>query len=291
LTFTTSSLGTGTAIVGALDRAPGETVAGSPYAILQGTVSNANNPNYVITFVGANFTITPRPVTVTADPKTKVYGDGDPSLTFTTSSLGTGTAIVGSLTRTAGETVAGGPYAILQGTVSNANNPNYTITYVGAALTVTARPITVTADSLSKVELLPDPAFTWQLTSGTVVFGDLPTGALTRDPGESPGTYAITQGTFTFGTNYALTFVDGVLTITPRPTNPFPPIAGGTPGNGGNGVLAGLYSPTGGGTVRSGIFRDIDESGAVDSEATTSRNRAACLINAAGTLICPQVSP
>ncbi|MBX3501562.1 MAG: filamentous hemagglutinin N-terminal domain-containing protein [Alphaproteobacteria bacterium] len=291
LTFTTSSLGSGTAIVGALDRAPGETVAGGPYAILQGTITNANNPNYVITYVGADLTVTARPVTVTADAKTRVYGDADPALTFTTSSLGSGTAIVGALDRAPGETVTGGPYSILQGTVTNANNPNYVITYVGADLTITPRPITVTADSHTKVELLPDPAFTWQLTSGTVVFGDLPTGVLTRDPGDTPGTYAITQGSFTYGANYALTFVNGQLTITPRPTNPLPAIAGGTPGDGGNGVLGGLYAPSGGGTVRSGIFRDIDESGVADPDAPVRQTSAACLISPAGTLICPQTTP
>ena len=38
----------------ALTRAPGETIAGSPYAILQGSV---NNPNYAITYVAGTVTI------------------------------------------------------------------------------------------------------------------------------------------------------------------------------------------------------------------------------------------
>ena len=146
--------------VGSLTRTAGETVTGSPYAILQGTVTNANNPNYAITYVGANLTITTRPVTVTADAKTKVYGDADPALTFTTSSLGTGVPITGALSRVAGETVAGSPYAITQGTVTNANNPNYSITYVGANLTITVRPVTVTADAKTKVFGAVDPPLT-----------------------------------------------------------------------------------------------------------------------------------
>ncbi len=72
MTFTTSSLGSGAAVTGALARVAGENVGS--HAITQGTVTDANNPNYVITFVGANLTITARPVTVTADPQTKLRG-------------------------------------------------------------------------------------------------------------------------------------------------------------------------------------------------------------------------
>ena len=49
-------------------------------------------------------------LTVTADPQTKVYGNADPTRTFPTRSLGTGAAIVGTLSRNAGENV--GTYAI-----------------------------------------------------------------------------------------------------------------------------------------------------------------------------------
>ena len=107
LTFTNSSLGAGVDVNGALTRASGESVNGGPYAITQGTVTNANNPNYTITYVGANLTITARPITVTAVAKSKVYGDADPALTFTNSSLGAGVDVNGALTRASGESVNG----------------------------------------------------------------------------------------------------------------------------------------------------------------------------------------
>ena len=66
------------AFSGALTRAAGENVG--TYAINQGTL--ALSANYTLTYVGANLTITPRPITVTADAKTKVYGDADPALTY-----------------------------------------------------------------------------------------------------------------------------------------------------------------------------------------------------------------
>lgn len=49
------------------------------YAITQGTLSGGNN--YSITFVSADFTITAKPITVTADSvQTKVFGVQIPSL-------------------------------------------------------------------------------------------------------------------------------------------------------------------------------------------------------------------
>ena len=51
------------------------------YAIKQGTLSAGSN--YALTFVGANLTINARPMTVTADAKSKTYGDADPALTYT----------------------------------------------------------------------------------------------------------------------------------------------------------------------------------------------------------------
>ena len=216
LTFTNSSLGAGVDVNGALTRASGESVNGGPYAITQGTVTNANNPNYTITYVGANLTITARPITVTAVAKSKVYGDADPALTFTNSSLGAGVDVNGALTRASGESVNGGPYAITQGTVTNANNPNYTITYVGANLSITARPITVTAVAKSKVYGDADPALTF--TNSSLGAGVDVNGALTRASGESVdgGPYAITQGTVTNANNpnYTITYVGANLSIT-----------------------------------------------------------------------------
>ena len=208
---TVGSLAFSDAFTGALSRAAGETVGS--YAIGQGTL--ALTANYNLTFVGANLSITARPVTVTADPKSKTYGDSDPTLTYqiTSGSLAFSDAFSGALTRVAGENV--GAYAIQQGTL--ALTSNYDLTYVGANLSITTRAITVTADPQTKVYGNADPTFTYQVTSGSLVNGDSFSGSLSRSPGEGVGTYAITQGTLSAGTNYALTFVGANLTITARP--------------------------------------------------------------------------
>jgi len=224
--ITSGSLVVGDTIVGALTRAAGENVG--TYAITQGTLAindgNGGN-NYNLTFVGANLTITARPITITADPKSKVYGNADPALTYqiTSGSLAFSDTIVGALVRAAGENV--GTYAITQGTlaISDGNGGNnYNLTFVGANLTITVRPITITADPKSKVYGNADPALTYQITSGSLAFSDTVVGALVRAAGENVGSYAITQGTLAIsdgngGNNYNLTFVGANLTITARP--------------------------------------------------------------------------
>jgi hypothetical protein len=164
-------------------------------------------------FTAGNLGINARPVTVTADSGlTKVYGNSDPvSYTYTTSSLGSGVALSGALTRNAGENV--GNYTITQGTLTTANNSNYTISYVGDVFSITARPVTITATNASKTYGDNDPAVLgYAFTSGALVNGDSLSGALIRATGENAGSYAITQNTLN-NSNYAITFVDGAFTI------------------------------------------------------------------------------
>ena len=78
--------------------------------------------------------ITAKPLTITAEAKSKVYGEADPTLTYTKEGLLEGDAITGALARAAGEDV--GEYAITQGTLSAGDN--YTITFTGAKLTINA---------------------------------------------------------------------------------------------------------------------------------------------------------
>jgi hypothetical protein len=157
-----------------------------------------------------------RAVEITADAKSKVYGDADPALTYqiTSGSLAFSDAFTGALTREAGEDV--GTYAILQGTV--ALNDNYTLTYVGADLTITKATLTVTADNKSKQYSDPIPPFT--VTYSGFVNGEDETvlgGALscttTATATSAPGTYPITCSGQT-SSNYTITYRAGTLTVT-----------------------------------------------------------------------------
>ncbi|HUJ19248.1 MAG TPA: MBG domain-containing protein, partial [Nitrospirota bacterium] len=204
--ITSGSLVGSDTLSGALTRAAGENVGN--YAIQLGSLTNSN---YQITFVSANLSITAKPITVTADAKTKVYGASDPAFTYTTSGLVGSDTLSGALTRVTGEAI--GTYAIQQGSLANSN---YQITFNTANLTITVRPITVTADAKTKTYGASDPALTYTITSGSLAGSDTLSGALTRVAGETVGTYAIQQGSLSAGSNYALTYVGANLSITAR---------------------------------------------------------------------------
>ena len=102
--ITSGSLAFSDAFSGALTRAAGENVgqlrhsaghAGAEHQLHPGLRRGRRSPSRQ------------RPVTVTADAKTKVYGNADPALTYhiTSGSLAFSDAFSGALTRAAGENV------------------------------------------------------------------------------------------------------------------------------------------------------------------------------------------
>jgi hypothetical protein len=159
------------------------------------------------TQVGKTFTINKEALTVTAEAKSKTYGDADPTLTYTASGLVGSDKLTGALTRAAGNDV--GTYAIQQGTL--AASGNYALTYVGANLTINKKALTVTAAAKSKTYGDADPALTYSVTG--LVGTDRLTGALARASGDNVGAYAIQQGTLTAGDNYTLPYVGAKLTV------------------------------------------------------------------------------
>ena len=110
------------------------------------SVTGGDSGNYTFnTTATTTANITARPITVTADPKTKSFGASDPALTYqvTSGSLVGSDAFTGALVRDAGEAV--GSYAIRQDTLSAGTN--YALTYVGANLAITATSSTLAADN------------------------------------------------------------------------------------------------------------------------------------------------
>ncbi len=96
-----------------------------------------------------------------------------------------------------------------------AGNQTYAAASGTSTVDIAVRPITVAADPQSKVFGDADPSLTYHVTAGSLANGDSFSGALTRQPGEDPGSYAIRQGTLTAGRNYRLTYVGASLTIAP----------------------------------------------------------------------------
>ena len=182
------------------------------------------NSNYNVTFDGTGkLIVLPRPITVTVDAASRVYGDADPAFTAqqtggmgfvngeTVASLGL------SLSSTATATSPVGKYDV----TGTASNTNYNVTVLGEKkLTVTAKPITVTVDPATRAYGDENPAFTATAPSNTLVGEDtieslglsLTTAADTTSP---VGSYNVTGSAS--NTNYTVT-VDGMnkLTVNPK---------------------------------------------------------------------------
>ena len=185
------------------------TLAGT-YAVLV----SLTNANYTATNATGNLIIDQRSITITADAKSKTYGDADPVFTYavTSGALVNADALTGTLARNAGESV--NTYAITQGTVTAGSN--YNLTYIPANLTIGTKAVTITADAKNKTYGDADPIFTYAITNGALVNTDVLSGTLTRNVGENVNTYAITQGNVTAGSNYTITYVPANLTIEAR---------------------------------------------------------------------------
>ncbi len=101
-------------------------------------------------------------ITVTADSKSKNYGNIDPELTYqiTSGSLIEGDSFSGALTRDAGEDI--GEYAITQDTL--ALNSNYILTFIPAVLTINFNDIIALTE-----------AGKWTLVSAPTLLNETPT--------------------------------------------------------------------------------------------------------------------
>ncbi len=197
--------------------APTATSAVGSYSISYGSGIALGNTLYSLEAGSAvSWSVTARPVTVTANALTQVYGNAVPTLTYQVQAQATGVGLragdtlSGALATAATSTSPVGTYAI----VNQLSNANYRITYTGANLTVTPRPITVSAASVSKSYGDADPALAWQVTGGSLVGNDGLSGVLVRESGESVGTYTIDAGRLA-NANYAVTSRNGLLTIRP----------------------------------------------------------------------------
>src|SRR5204863_77446 len=106
------------------------------------TCSGNTNTNYNASYVAGTLTVNARAATVTADNKSKTYGDPDPSFTFQTSGLVGSDSLTGVSCTVSGAHVNVGSYPI---SCSGNTNTNYNVTYNSGTLTINARPATVTA--------------------------------------------------------------------------------------------------------------------------------------------------
>ncbi|GHU93619.1 hypothetical protein FACS1894156_0720 [Bacteroidia bacterium] len=208
--------------IGALSAAPTATTAvaaNSAVGAYPITAAGGVSGNYAFTYVDGTLTINKATLTVTADNKSKIYGDANPTLTVAYSGFVNGdnesnlsTAPTASTAATTGS--AAGAYTI---TAAGGVSGNYAFTYLDGTLTVGKATLTVTADNKSKIYGDANPTLT--VAYSGFVNGDnesnlstAPTASTAATATTPIGTYPITAAGGV-ADNYAFTYVDGALTV------------------------------------------------------------------------------
>jgi hypothetical protein len=180
----------------------------------------ANLANYDIKHVDGTLTVTKAPLTVTADDKTKTYGDANPTLTGTVTGTKNGDTLMDSYTTGADKTSGVGNYPIAAHIAAGpgASLDNYSVTLLNGSLTVTKAPLTITADDKAKTLNAVNPALTGSIAgvkNGDAIAAAYSTSATAGSP---VGTYTIVPAAVDSSPsklgNYNVTLVNGTLTVT-----------------------------------------------------------------------------
>jgi hypothetical protein len=195
----------------------------SPVGSYDVTPYGLTSESYTITFVAGTLTVTPAPLTIRANDATKTYGADLPDFSALYDGLVLGETpdvLKGSLRfiTDAAPSSSVGDYEVIP---TGLRSDNYAIGFAAGTLTVSRAPLTVRADGKTKVYGAALPPFTasyegFVLHEGPDVLGG--TLSLTTTAGASSvvGAYPIKPAGLT-SANYAITFVNGTLDVTPAP--------------------------------------------------------------------------
>ncbi|MBQ0942022.1 autotransporter-associated beta strand repeat-containing protein [Ideonella sp. 4Y16] len=188
------------------------------YTITASAGSLASAQGYGFVYVPGTLAVTPRPITISAQSASRIYGNANPALGYTVGGLGlvNGDGLTGALATAATSGSDVGSYAITQGSL--AASPNYALSFSGSQLAVTPRTIIVSAAAQSRTYGEANPTLGYSIGGLGLVGGDALTGSLTTtaDLRSHVGTYAIEQGSLTASANYSLQFEGSALQVTPR---------------------------------------------------------------------------
>lgn len=194
--------------------------AGSKVVTVDGitvTGTDAKNYNWNTTAL-SSAEISKAYLSVSAISKDKVYNGNDKAeVSFTDNRiLGDDLSVNASDSRFADKNAAYSKTVTSSGiTLSGADANNYKFdSSVTSSASISKANLEVTAESGSKISGSIDGTLGWKISDGKLYGGDVISGSLSRDPGETVGSYAIGQGTLDAGGNYNLTVVPGKFDIT-----------------------------------------------------------------------------
>lgn len=234
LTYTVDGFIYGDAPVGALAIASPAVNAGE-YTIYAETAFE--NDNYEITFVPGKFTIERRQITVTSSPMSGVEFLFDPELeyfyaadsfTYTVENIVDGEVLNGSLGDLRMQAGYGIP--IPQGTLTDENNPNYTITYIAGTIDVDKITLLITPAAASSVYGEADTVIDYSvvredgkaLPENFSLNGALSYAKISRTAFADVGNYVVTLGNLSEeNPDYIIEFAEGAenvgYTVVQRP--------------------------------------------------------------------------
>ncbi|NBC83407.1 MAG: T9SS type A sorting domain-containing protein [Bacteroidetes bacterium] len=205
-----------------LDNPPDATstaIATTPVGDEDITVAGGNDNNYDFSYFDGTLSITKAMLTVTAENKSKTYGEANPALTIAYSGFKNDDDVNDLDTQptpntSVGPTTGAGNYDI---TVSGASDNNYSFSYEDGAFTVNKADLTATADDMSKTYGDANPVFTISYTGfiGDDVSDDIdtePTAGSTANETTPVGTAVITLAGGS-DNNYNFILEEGELTI------------------------------------------------------------------------------
>lgn len=197
---------------------------------LSASLGTLKADNYTFKFEPNVFTVTKVDLIFTALNASKLYGEANPSFSYTVSgfvngdtdgaSSYSGGPVVLSSTATVASPVSGATYPITfnSGALSSTK---YNLSFNPGVLTIKPRPLTLTADNKTKGEGQANPPLTYT-ASGFVngdtiaIFSKPPTLSTTATTDSSAGSYPIAIGPGSpamVAPNYTLNFVHGTLTV------------------------------------------------------------------------------
>lgn len=195
------------------------------------TIKNVGEINVTVKASMANYSdatatytlkVTPRTVTLTSETASKTY-DGTPLTRPVVTVTGDGFVdgevtdikATGSVTNVSEGSVTN---TIVYTTTDKFVEDNYNITKAEGKLSITPLAVTVTAKDYTKYVGEKDPAFEATVT-GTIN-NDTVSYTISREKGETAGTYSITPAGAEAQGNYTVTYNAGTLTINRRPYIP-----------------------------------------------------------------------
>ena len=194
------------------------------YPIVPTAATGTGLGNYTIAYANGTLAVSVKPLTITATNQSKVFGSSlDLGTTaFTTSGLSNGDKITAATLTSAGSDAgaAVGGYPIVPTAAIGTGLSNYSITYAIGTLTVSVKPLTITATDRSKVFGSTLDLGTSAFTVTGLLSGDSVTGVTLTSSGAAAGAvagdYAIVPSAAT-GTgldSYTITYANGMLSMT-----------------------------------------------------------------------------